>query len=343
MGWETRGTGSHRYFYLPRRVGNRVVRQYFGRGPDAQQAAQADAAARALRMEARSELLALRATLDGLDRLTAELRRGSDLLSEAALLSSGFHQHRGQWRKWRGTRMTVESREHDTTMEREAEKPQVTQLEAIILLARRGRKEVLPQLRKLLDENPDLWKSYGDLGQHAEAAWIAMIAGPDLLLQESLVRHIRETKERLCQEHSSPLEQLLVQRVILSQLQSLWCDTIEAERLAGQDSRMAEFQLRRAEQAHRQYLSASKTLAMVRKLLPATVNVQIVHPPLDTSEMRAEASVGRANGGPTEADGKMAVAPKRSGPKRAKPLNGKRFEGCNRVSGILDQLASCKG
>ena len=50
----------------------------------------------------------------------------------------------------------------------QAKKPNVTPLQATLILARRGNKKVLPQLRRALDEHPELWKHYGSLTLQAQ-------------------------------------------------------------------------------------------------------------------------------------------------------------------------------
>src|SRR5688500_10827827 len=77
--------------------------------------------------------------------------------------------------------------------------------------ASNGDREVLPQLREWLDANPHFWLKAGDLAQVAEEAWLALIAGTNLVNKESLKRKLAELKEELAGPLPSPLEQLLVQ------------------------------------------------------------------------------------------------------------------------------------
>jgi hypothetical protein len=42
----------------------------------------------------------------------------------------------------------------------------------------------------VLDAHPEAWSSYGDLARRAKAAWLDLIAGEDLLLRESVSRHL---------------------------------------------------------------------------------------------------------------------------------------------------------
>ena len=101
MAWEARGKTQHRFYYRSQRVGRSVRKVYLGSGDVAKQAAEKDAAAKAQRAAQTVELTELQATLAGLDQTAAEVEMGVDLLTEAALLSMGFHQHRGQWREYR--------------------------------------------------------------------------------------------------------------------------------------------------------------------------------------------------------------------------------------------------
>jgi hypothetical protein len=49
--------------------------------------------------------------------------------------------------------------------------PDVSPLEATILLARRGKKEILPILRRTLDEHPELWQHFGNLAIQSQEGW----------------------------------------------------------------------------------------------------------------------------------------------------------------------------
>ena len=96
MGWE-RG-----YYYRVRKEGGRVVREYVGRGPQAELVARLDAHQRQERDKDRAALAAERARLETLDAPLNELSELAELLARAALLAAGFHQHkRGEWRKRR--------------------------------------------------------------------------------------------------------------------------------------------------------------------------------------------------------------------------------------------------
>jgi hypothetical protein len=101
MAWETKGTC--RYYTRSKRVGRRVVRESFGKGPEAHLAAALDARRRQereMRWAARHrEWCRWQTGAAPLQQLIAV----SDLLVRAALLAAGFHQHeRGAWRRKHG-------------------------------------------------------------------------------------------------------------------------------------------------------------------------------------------------------------------------------------------------
>ena len=95
MSWEKRG--DRRYYYRKRRQGDRVISEYVGAGELAEACAALDALEREVRRAARERRQAERA-------LDAQVGQACDLiraLTCAALLVTGHHTHKGQWRKKR--------------------------------------------------------------------------------------------------------------------------------------------------------------------------------------------------------------------------------------------------
>jgi hypothetical protein len=100
MAWERRKPGH--YFYRSRRVGGRVVKDYFGRGPIAQLAADLAEEGRARRAEDAAALRTEQACLEALDRPPAALYRACALLATAALTAGGYRRYNyGPWRRRR--------------------------------------------------------------------------------------------------------------------------------------------------------------------------------------------------------------------------------------------------
>ena len=96
MAWDKRG--NQRYFYRSRRVGRRVVRDYFGRGPLGELAAHLMGELRlARKCHARRV-----ARLDRADDPFHQFHTQLDRVVAAHLLASGYYRHdRGPWRKRR--------------------------------------------------------------------------------------------------------------------------------------------------------------------------------------------------------------------------------------------------
>jgi hypothetical protein len=100
MGWELRG--GRRYYTRSRKVGGRVLREYIGRGPEAELAAALDAARRAEQTRRRQAARAEQARLAGADSLLLSFVELAELLARASLVTAGYRQHaRGHWRRRR--------------------------------------------------------------------------------------------------------------------------------------------------------------------------------------------------------------------------------------------------
>jgi hypothetical protein len=141
--------------------------------------------------------------------------------------------------------------------------------------AERGDRSVLPELRRLLQDHPDLWRGYGDLGLQARAAMIQQTAGKNLLLAESLLRKAAAMKDELAGESAPPLERLLADRVVATWLDVNYQEALLAQSAGAGEARSKMIE-RRQDAANRRHLAAVKMLATVRKLLtPAASPVDI--------------------------------------------------------------------
>jgi len=92
------------YYYRSRRDGDRVVTEYLGRAEWATAAAELDAFERERRREEAAEERARRETELQLDRDIDALGEIARAVTTAALLASGYHTHRRQWRRQRRER-----------------------------------------------------------------------------------------------------------------------------------------------------------------------------------------------------------------------------------------------
>jgi hypothetical protein len=104
---------------------------------------------------------------------------------------------------------------------------------------------------------------------------VQLLCGPNLLLRESLTRKLEELRAELGGPSPSPLERLLVARVLACWLQVHYADTAYAQLKAASPAQHAAA-LKRQNAAQQRYLQAVKALATVRKLLrPALSPVDV--------------------------------------------------------------------
>ncbi|MCE9530578.1 MAG: hypothetical protein K8T89_05530 [Planctomycetes bacterium] len=143
-------------------------------------------------------------------------------------------------------------------------------LQQLLLRAEQGDIEVLPALRMFLDEHPEFWKETGDLGHLARQAWTSLAAGPNLIVSESVGRKFEEVRAAAAGTDPGPLEAILAQQVAMTWLRSNYLDVHLAQnRQRGLSVGQAAHLHRLQDLAQRQHMRALKTLATVRRLLPA--------------------------------------------------------------------------
>ena len=95
MAWEQRGRNpGRRYYYRGRRVGDRVVKTYLGKGEAAEHAAKLDADARAPRIEVRRAKMRSAPA----ETITNDMDEAVVLMAHAVLFCQGYHQANYQWR-----------------------------------------------------------------------------------------------------------------------------------------------------------------------------------------------------------------------------------------------------
>ena len=174
-------------------------------------------------------------------------------------------------------------------------------LQRLVERAEGGDESVMPELRVALDTNPWCWQRYGDLAQQSMAAWLQLIAGPNLLLQESTRRKAEQLRSELAGPGPSPVERLLVERVIACWLQTNYADAAYAQ-LKGNAPGQHTVALRRQGAAQQRYLQAMRALVTIRKLLrPGLSPVDLAMRPVP------ERPAGRLAGAPAAADGEPVL------------------------------------
>ena len=99
MGWEQRGNNS--YYYKKERNGSRVKSIYVGRGEIAHMVAQLQSSSPLLERFARSRKSPQAVEQERAEAALDQLADRIQLITQASLLTAGFHTHKRQWRKMR--------------------------------------------------------------------------------------------------------------------------------------------------------------------------------------------------------------------------------------------------
>ncbi len=165
-----------------------------------------------------------------------------------------------------------------------------------VALLRRGHEgdpTALPEIKRLFDEDPALAGALGDLAAHAEEALVRLVAGSSLTGAVAVRRHLHSLRDELLAEACSPLEKLLVERVVLC---SAWVCQAEldlAGRLASGDgaSPSCKEAVRRLDAACRRLCAAGKALGWARKLLarrPPSPLELLAHAATEKKKRKAE-------------------------------------------------------
>jgi hypothetical protein len=147
------------------------------------------------------------------------------------------------------------------------------ELQRVLERAQSGDEATLPALREMLKE-PHLVEVCGNLAAHAEQTLIRKFSGKDLAVREGLRRKLDTLRAELAGPTPTPLERLLVERIAACWLHLYHLETV----YAGKDSmslELAQHYQKCIDRGHKRYLSAIKTLAVVRKLAVPVLQVNI--------------------------------------------------------------------
>jgi len=140
--------------------------------------------------------------------------------------------------------------------------------------AEEGDRSVLPQVRQMLDEAPDIAEELGNLDRLARAALLNLVAQENLLLQEAMTRHLDRMVAEIAGPGPSPLEALLAEQIALCWQQLRLAETRRAQ-IQGCSLTHAAHYEQCISRAQRRYLQAIKTLAQIRKLGAPALQVNI--------------------------------------------------------------------
>ena len=139
---------------------------------------------------------------------------------------------------------------------------------------------------RLLEDEPAIYRSFGDLAASSRLVWLELASGGSAAYAECLKRHYSDLEEDLAGPGSPRLVRVLAARVATCAAMAAVADTLAAAITAG-DGALRREALERQRAANAMLLAAARSLAAAQKLLRRTPS------PLDMLEPRPERAAGR--------------------------------------------------
>ncbi len=145
-----------------------------------------------------------------------------------------------------------------------------------------GDESAIHALRKIMDEVPEAASAVFDAAWSVERSIVREMAGGNLTVEEAAPRALKDMREGLAGENPSPLENLLVERIVVCWLQLQYFDVLYARSMKNSSAAQSEHHQKLIDRAHKRYLSAIKALAQIRKMGPA-VQINIAEQQVNTA------------------------------------------------------------
>ena len=159
--------------------------------------------------------------------------------------------------------------------------------------AQAGDKKALAELRPIV-ERAGMWPYIGNLARKVEESWLEAMTGRNGLVREGFERRMADMRQELLAAGDSPLEWLLVERVVACWLQVAHADMAYAT-LAKADTqtfKQGTYYLDRQDRAHARFIKATRTLATVRRLLTPAVQINVADKQIITQNAGASGAGG---------------------------------------------------
>jgi hypothetical protein len=122
-----------------------------------------------------------------------------------------------------------------------------------------------------------------NVGRMAELLLIKhMTKDEDLAAKEMIEHQLDSMRSEIAGEHPSPLDLLLTERIVATWLQVQLFEGLYASGLGRHTLAQGNYYQKRLDRAHRNHLSAIRTLAQIRKLGPA-VQINIAEKQINTA------------------------------------------------------------
>jgi hypothetical protein len=167
--------------------------------------------------------------------------------------------------------------------EMEQRRETLTRLRDLLKQTEKGDEKAVPAIRKILDETPDLAWSSRNIGKMSERLLINEMTGEDLLAKEMIEHQLELMRSEIAGEGPSALELLLAERIVATWLQVQLFESHYASGLGKHTLAQGNYYQKRLDRTHRNHLSAIRTLAQIRKMGPAAVQINIAEQQINTT------------------------------------------------------------
>ena len=148
-------------------------------------------------------------------------------------------------------------------------------MEALRKRAEKGDEKAMAELRPLLKDDPEVLSFYGKLAESAQESLIRNMIGSNLVFRAGVHRRLSEMRVQLSGDSPTPLEDLLIERILTCWLETQYYDALHAQNMKEASVKTGEYLQRRQDRAHRRFLSAVKMLAVIRRLQLPVIQVNI--------------------------------------------------------------------
>ena len=160
----------------------------------------------------------------------------------------------------------------------------LTRLRDLLKQTEKDDEKAVRAIREILDETPDLaWRSR-NIGKMAERLLInEMTREKDLVAKEMIGHQLESMRSEIAGDDPSALELLLTERIVATWLQVQVFESHYASGLGKHTLAQGTYYQKRLDRAHRNHLSAIRTLAQIRKIGPAAVQINIAQKQINTA------------------------------------------------------------
>jgi hypothetical protein len=283
VGWEEQG--AHRRYTRSKRVNGRVVREYVGVGRRAELIAEFDRLQRERKRQLAAEWQAERRRLAAADEPLANFDDALRDLTKAALLLAGYYQHCRKWRRRDKTMMekSMVPIEQGGALAVDPSTDPLEQVNKLLPLANEGEPEALAALRAVCEQTPELWRRMGNLASHVEDELVSATAGANEVYRDAIYSSLDEQRRALTGPDPSPLERLLVDRIVVCGLDLANLELGSRQEDERHTPAQREHMARLVDRSHRRYLAAIRTLANVRQMAVPAMQVNVADKQINVS------------------------------------------------------------